>query len=218
VAEAEDVVRLMTIHKAKGLEFPVVVLPDLSAGRKPFRDALLHRPDLGLTLRPADAIAESAAEDGGEEGEEPKALSCLLARALETEDLRKEDIRRLYVGATRAQDHLIFVGADRRSKDGAFRDPGGHLNVMGRYLDLAARAPVLDAGLGKDAKRDTAGPAGLVLVAINNAPVGGNIFRGVVVGANKGGNLGVKNRGGEERLVRVAQPAMVVAAGNPSRA
>ena len=33
--EREDVVRLMTIHKAKGLEFPVVFVPDLNAGRRP---------------------------------------------------------------------------------------------------------------------------------------------------------------------------------------
>jgi ATP-dependent helicase/nuclease subunit A len=138
VAEAEDVVRLMTIHKAKGLEFPVVVLPDLSAGRRAFSDALFYRPDLGLTLRPAEAIAESGGEGsvaGGDE--EPKPLSYLLARGLETEDLGKEDIRRLYVGATRAQDHLIFVGADWRGKDGEFKDSGSHLNVMGRHLDLA---------------------------------------------------------------------------------
>ena len=42
--ESADVVRLMTIHQAKGLEFPVVVVPDLAAvSGAPFRPVVLLR-------------------------------------------------------------------------------------------------------------------------------------------------------------------------------
>jgi len=51
VGEREDVVRLMTIHKAKGLEFPVVVIPDLNAGRRGHGGKLLIRR-LGTDLQP----------------------------------------------------------------------------------------------------------------------------------------------------------------------
>jgi ATP-dependent helicase/nuclease subunit A len=160
VAEAENVVRLMTIHKAKGLEFPVVVLPDLSAGRRGIRDAILHRVDLGLTYRPADGLNAEPDEDGDEHGREngrePEpgrgAISFLLAKGLENEELRKEDIRRLYVGATRAQDHLIFVGADWRDKEGVLRQKDSPLRTMADALDLAAcadgagRLPYEDGG------------------------------------------------------------------------
>jgi ATP-dependent helicase/nuclease subunit A len=133
VTEAEDVVRLMTIHKAKGLEFPVVVLPDLSAGRDARTSDLLHRPDMGLTYRAAEAIDDEL----GEAEAADKPLTYRLAAALEAEDLRKEDIRRLYVAATRAQDHLIFIGADWRDKEGRLRESGSHLRTMDKHLHLA---------------------------------------------------------------------------------
>jgi len=41
----------MTIHKAKGLEFPVVFVPDLNAARRGPRGTVLNRADWGLTLK-----------------------------------------------------------------------------------------------------------------------------------------------------------------------
>ena len=128
--EAENVVRLMTIHKAKGLEFPVVVLPDLSAARQPVGGAFLHRPDLGLTHKPAPPAGVE------EEDEAERPVSYRLAARLEGEDLRKEDVRRLYVGATRACDHLVFVGADRRTEKGAVSGAGSYLAMLDRELRL----------------------------------------------------------------------------------
>src|SRR5262249_25676695 len=58
--ESADVVRLMTIHQAKGLEFPVVVVPDLAAerGAGPWRPVAEWDAALGCVARsPADEEA-----------------------------------------------------------------------------------------------------------------------------------------------------------------
>ena len=129
--EQEDVVRLMTIHKAKGLEFRVVVVPDLNAGRRGPGGALLLRSDWGLTYRHVE-------EDTGDGEGADAPLSYRIARRLEEDDARAEDVRRLYVAATRHRDHLIFVGADWRAAAGSFRSSGSYLAEMDGVLGIAA--------------------------------------------------------------------------------
>ncbi len=127
--EHEDVVRLMTIHKAKGLEFPVVVIPDLNAGRRGHGGKLLIRDDWGPTFnRPASP---------DDDDDQAKPLSFRLAGRLEDADDRAEDFRRLYVAATRHEDHLIFIGADWRKPDGGFRDADSYLAQIDGVLGLS---------------------------------------------------------------------------------
>ncbi len=95
--EAADVIRLMTIHHAKGLEFPLVVVPDLD---RPPRysppPAALHR-DLG-PLVPAT----------GDDDEKKFATGMSLYAAAERTEELEERKRLLYVACTRAADHLIL--------------------------------------------------------------------------------------------------------------
>jgi ATP-dependent helicase/nuclease subunit A len=101
--KSADVVRLMTIHQAKGLEFPVVIIPDLH--REPIRrDApfILDRRK-GLSLR---------APDGRGQMVRGAFLDELQKRAGWREEF--ESMRLLYVAATRAEDRLIFSGAVAR--------------------------------------------------------------------------------------------------------
>ncbi|MFL5816765.1 MAG: UvrD-helicase domain-containing protein [Conexibacter sp.] len=102
--EALDAVRLMTIHRAKGLEFPVVCVADLgrespSAGREIVRVGRDGR--VGIRLKALD-------------GSRPR--GALAFRALGEERLRaeaEEEARLFYVAMTRAREHLILSGAAR---------------------------------------------------------------------------------------------------------
>jgi len=92
-----DTVRIMTIHKAKGLEFPVVVLPDLAYGpRDPSPPWMIH-PAAGLAVRLRD-----------EGGDRVTSAAMALARGDETGALRAEAHRLFYVAMTRAQSYLIL--------------------------------------------------------------------------------------------------------------
>ena len=95
-----DAVRLMTIHRAKGLEFPVVCVADLGRAAGGSRERLLLGADgsVGLKLSPI----------GG--GEPVPALAW--ERLAEAEQLAEaEEERRLfYVAMTRARERLILSG------------------------------------------------------------------------------------------------------------
>jgi ATP-dependent helicase/nuclease subunit A len=104
-AEQLDAVRLMTVHRAKGLEFPVVCVADLG------KDG---REEAG-SLRISDA------------GEVGLRLASLGGGAVNTDELERikaeqklaseeEERRIFYVAATRAQEHLIMSGATDLAK------------------------------------------------------------------------------------------------------
>lgn len=105
--EAADAVRLLTVHKAKGLEFPIVVLPDLS---RPFRrDAppLLFDRAAGLGLKIPDLRGRLH-----ETWTRQRVLRFLRLRE------HFENQRLLFVAMTRAQDRLILSGASERLRSG----------------------------------------------------------------------------------------------------
>jgi len=138
--EADNVVRLMTIHKAKGLEFPVVFLPDLNFCPRSRNSRLMLRSDWGLVYKPvADSDANNEPSEDGTDDEETAdgPLSWRLAASLERRDERKEDIRKLYVAATRARDFLVFVAAEWRGKDGTFQKGGCHINRIDSVLGIS---------------------------------------------------------------------------------
>ncbi|HKO36597.1 MAG TPA: UvrD-helicase domain-containing protein [Pyrinomonadaceae bacterium] len=102
IDKTANVVRLMTIHQAKGLEFPVVILPDLQRYASSQRDNSLFVLDRHRGF----SVAVPDGRGGVVRGATFKELR---QRAGWREEF--ESMRLLYVAATRAEDRLIFSGA-----------------------------------------------------------------------------------------------------------
>lgn len=104
---ARDEVRVMTVHGAKGLEAPVVVLADTTtepAGPFQYQDKLLKLPARGEAPTMPDRIAWMPTKR--EDTAETEAARAALTRADEDEYRRL-----LYVAMTRAADRLIVCGS-----------------------------------------------------------------------------------------------------------
>jgi ATP-dependent exoDNAse (exonuclease V) beta subunit len=104
VAEEEgtDVIRLLTIHSAKGLEFKVVVVADAGRDRaRPDADEILCLPDGRLGFRVADP----------ETGKRLTTAEYEAVKAAEQDAEEAERRRLYYVAMTRAIDRLIVSGA-----------------------------------------------------------------------------------------------------------
>jgi ATP-dependent exoDNAse (exonuclease V) beta subunit len=104
VAEEEgtDVIRLLTIHSAKGLEFKVVVVADAGRDRgRPDADEILCLPDGRLGFRVADP----------ETGKRLPTAEYESVKAAEQDAEEAERRRLYYVAMTRAIDRLIVSGA-----------------------------------------------------------------------------------------------------------
>ena len=101
--ESLDAVRVLSIHKSKGLEFPVVILPDL------------HRQKRGLTV---ETVRYDRSENvlGVKLGEHLNAGAAALAH-LDRERAREEWRRLLYVAITRAEDRLVLLGSAKSSAE-----------------------------------------------------------------------------------------------------
>lgn len=92
----QGAVSIMTVHKAKGLEFPVVFLPGMNQQPR----SVSTGP---AAIIEADGAVRMAVKDDGN-----PVYDELWAR--EQEELRHEHQRLLYVAMTRARDHLIMIG------------------------------------------------------------------------------------------------------------
>ncbi len=98
---AGDRIRVMTVHGAKGLEAPVVILPDCRAPDTSLRDPLLRDGDTAFWKQSG---AKAAAQAGAEE-------------AAKARDAAERD-RLLYVAMTRAERWLIVAAAGNLGKQG----------------------------------------------------------------------------------------------------
>jgi ATP-dependent helicase/nuclease subunit A len=115
--ESSKVVRLMTIHQAKGLEFPVVVVPDVDRSRRGPTASVAFTPELGPMVKCRD----------GNSGFDLHMLA-------EADEDRAELVRLLYVATTRAADYLILSAGVPEL--GSAKGPW--MELIGRRFDLAS--------------------------------------------------------------------------------
>lgn len=107
LAESAGAVRVMTVHGAKGLQAPIVILPDTTSPPPSAPGPLLLADGLPVWAPRKDEDTERLA----------------AARAEAEAAAQREARRLLYVALTRAQDRLIIGGAWYGSKTGAGFDP-----------------------------------------------------------------------------------------------
>jgi ATP-dependent helicase/nuclease subunit A len=98
-----DAVRIMSVHKSKGLEFPVVLLCDTSRrfNRQDSRDTVLVHPKLGLGPKVTDLESRI----------EYPTLARLAIKERGEREMLSEEMRLLYVALTRARERLIITAA-----------------------------------------------------------------------------------------------------------
>jgi len=103
LGEDEDVVRIMSIHRAKGLEFPIVILAGLGKAfnKQDLNKTVLVHRELGLGLQVVDLASRVVY---------PTLARRAIRARLESEALA-EEMRTLYVGLTRAREKLVLIGS-----------------------------------------------------------------------------------------------------------
>ena len=113
LSEKENVVRIMSIHKSKGLEFPVVFVAGLGRkfNLKDLNKTILLHKDLGLGPQLVDVETRLTY---------PTAAKLALKNRLRMEALA-EEMRLLYVAMTRARERLVLVGSARKLPECARR-------------------------------------------------------------------------------------------------
>jgi ATP-dependent helicase/nuclease subunit A len=122
-SENTNVVRLMSVHQAKGLEFPIVVVPDIDRTGTPPGKSVRFDAELGPLVR----VRETA--DG-----QPCMSGYDLWRIVERAEEAAEMNRLLYVATTRAADYLILSSSVERA--GAATSPWTKL--LARRFDLVS--------------------------------------------------------------------------------
>lgn len=132
-------IRLLTIHQAKGLEFPIVVVPDLDHAAGNRVEAAAVHPELGVL-----APLPREEDDRG-----PRGLGWDLYRRIEKRGEEDERLRQLYVATTRARDHLI-LSAGVTSRNWAHSPAMGLLTSR---FDIHRGEPLGDPPAGRSAPR-----------------------------------------------------------------
>ena len=103
---SDDAVKIMTVHKSKGLEFSLVAVPFLEVQAKSDTDKIAYHPEYGLGISLRDAEGATAPSE---------ALKRI--KTYQKDKDREEKARLLYVAITRAKDRLFLSGSRKETKE-----------------------------------------------------------------------------------------------------
>ncbi|TCI25443.1 helicase-exonuclease AddAB subunit AddA [Exiguobacterium sp. SH5S4] len=133
LGEEENVVRIMTVHKSKGLEFPVTIVAQLGKQfnkRDQMQRVIFHKR-YGISLDAIDVVTRTRTETFVKE---------MIRRDLDA-TMKAEEMRVLYVALTRAKEKLILVGT--------VAEPVKQIN---QWLQVEATGETLSADARREAK------------------------------------------------------------------
>ena len=126
LGDSENVVRIMSIHKSKGLEFPVVFVSDLGKqfNLSDAKGTFLYHQELG--------IGPQLIERGKAGRQQYKTLPWKLIQQRLTAESKAEEMRVLYVALTRAKEKLILTGQLKVEEDKIEKVAKGFCRGVGR--------------------------------------------------------------------------------------
>ncbi|MCR5686230.1 MAG: helicase-exonuclease AddAB subunit AddA [Lachnospiraceae bacterium] len=148
-SEASNAVRIMTIHKSKGLEFPIVIIGDAAKqfNQQDRNAEVIISPDYGIAAKYIDLNSRT---------KHNTIRRILVSKKLE-QDTIGEELRLLYVAMTRAMQKLIIIGSPGKKgkketdwvDEAAIAGPNGrypdsYVASSGAYMDLVYPAALIN--------------------------------------------------------------------------
>ncbi|KMK74730.1 UvrD-helicase domain-containing protein [Alkalihalobacillus pseudalcaliphilus] len=106
-----DALSIMTVHASKGLEFPIVCLPQLDRRPRTDTGVIRFHSDVGIVFK-----LESDEEVEDTEEASIESLGYSYVKEFSQLEAMEEEKRLFYVAATRARDHLLLIGSEKYSK------------------------------------------------------------------------------------------------------
>ena len=126
-SEEDDVVKLMTTHSVKGLEFPVVIVADVDRDNIRPPDYFVYSKNHGISFKILNPSTN----------EEERPLSYERINDESKEKELREEKRLLFVAMTRAQEHLIISGGINRNRTKGDKDSGNWYGYISSTLGLS---------------------------------------------------------------------------------
>ena len=135
VLDQSEAVRLLTVHGAKGLQFPIVFVPEAHLSSRVSYDAVRWRTGEGISITRAKKVGS-----GEENRGRPGFYSYLLVQDQAEE--ASEHKRLFYVAATRAADALYISGDDPARGDGWLAAAQSALSAAPEGVEVRSSIPV----------------------------------------------------------------------------
>ena len=152
LSEGEDLVRIMTVHKSKGLEFKIVILAGADKGFNNRTDSIIFDEKIGIGINVADYDKKIKIPT----------INRKLIIEKSREDDKKEEMRILYVALTRAEERLYITGnfdktdkaMDKVYKNEAYISLNSHMEWLLAVLSFDGITSEFFTGIEKESAFD----------------------------------------------------------------